>query len=98
VLPRLRLQKVSRSYRWLLPMMVVSTTALANVVRRGKESLQVSVKRFFECRQCGHPVNLLRNDLCERCGAARPVKLDISPSVLVTAVGCELALLLAQVL
>jgi hypothetical protein len=50
-------------------------------------------RELSTCRECGHPVKISW-EICEYCGAGKPVKIDISPSVFVTAVCCQVVLLL----
>ena len=54
-------------------------------------------KRFWHeasaCRECGRPANPLAW-ICEHCGTGNPVKIDVSPQLVFTAVACEIALLL----
>jgi ribosomal protein L37E len=71
-------------------------TALAKAQQGLRQYLRSLVKEVSQCRECGHPVNLLRDEVCERCGAGKPVKVSISPSLLVTAAACELTLILLQ--
>jgi hypothetical protein len=50
-------------------------------------------RELSTCRECGRPVKFSW-EICEYCGAGKPVKIEISPSVFVTAVCCQVALLL----
>ena len=54
-------------------------------------------KRFCQemsaCRECGRPANPLAW-ICEHCGTGNPVKIGVSPQVLVTAIACEIVLVL----
>ncbi len=54
------------------------------VLRRVRESLL--------CRECGKRVHLLA-DVCNHCGAGNPVKIHISPVLLVAAIACEAVLI-----
>jgi predicted amidophosphoribosyltransferase len=55
------------------------------VLRRVRESLL--------CRECGKQVHLLA-DVCDHCGAGNPVKIHISPVLLLTAIACEAFLIM----
>ena len=70
---------------------------LANACRAAREHLRLIAQEASACRACGRPAKLLSN-ICEHCGAGNPIKVNISFSVFVTAVGCELALVLLQVI
>lgn len=98
MLPRGRLLATSRYGKTLLAVMGVLMTALARTHQGVRRYLSRLVKEVSHCRECGHPVNLLRDDICERCGAGKPIRVSISPSVLVTAAACELTLILLQLL
>ncbi len=54
-------------------------------------------RRFWDeasaCRECGQSVNPLAW-ICEHCGTGNPVKIGVSPQVLLTAVACEIVLVL----
>ena len=43
------------------------------------------------CRECGRLVNPLAW-ICEHCGTGNPVKIGVSPQLLVTAIACEIVL------
>ena len=73
-------------------------TALAHAPQGVRRYLRQAADDFSRCRECGRRVSLLRNDVCEHCGAGRPLKLNISPCVLITGVGSELTVLLLQLL
>jgi hypothetical protein len=74
--------------------MAFLTTALANAYHAVRQYLRRVTEELSECRECGHPVNFFRDDICERCGVGKPIRINISPCVLLTAAGCELTLLL----
>jgi len=58
-------------------------------------SLWLRLKRASTCRACGCPVNPLAG-VCQDCGAGNPFKVGVSPQLLLTAVGCEIVLLLLR--
>ena len=64
----------------------------AKVQAAGKQ-LWLRVKRSSACRECGCPVNPLAS-VCQRCGTGNPFKIGVSRELLLTAVGCEIVLLL----
>ena len=55
-------------------------------VRRG-------IRESLRCRECGQQVSPLA-DVCGHCGAGNPVKVHISPALLLTAAGSEAFLIL----
>lgn len=59
--------------------------AKTSVCRRVRESLL--------CRECGKQVSPLA-DVCDHCGAGNPVKIHVSPSLLITAITCEAYLIM----
>ena len=68
-------------------------TTLGNGYGWLRRYLSQLARELSSCRECGRPVKIAW-DHCEYCGAGKPIKIDISPSVFVTAVSCELTLLL----
>jgi hypothetical protein len=50
-------------------------------------------EEFSRCRACERPINPLA-DVCEHCGAGNPVKIAAFPAVVITAVCCEICLLI----
>ena len=68
-------------------------TALGNGYGRFRQYLSRLARELSSCRECGRPVKISW-DVCEHCGAGKPVKIDVSPSVFVTAVCCQVTLLL----
>jgi len=58
-------------------------------------SLWLRLKRASTCRECGCPVSPLAS-VCQSCGAGNPFKVGVSPQLLLTAVGCEIILLLLR--
>jgi hypothetical protein len=60
--------------------------------RRAGSQLWLRLKQASTCRQCDRPVNPLAN-ICQHCGTGNPVKVGVSPHLLLTAVACEVVLL-----
>ena len=58
-----------------------------------RQYLSRLAKEMSSCRECGRTVEVWW-DICEHCGAGKPVKINISSSVFVTAVCCQVTLLL----
>lgn len=50
------------------------------------------VQKALACRQCGRPASPWER-VCQHCGTGNPVKIGVSPQLMLTAVACEMALL-----
>ena len=76
---------------------LVSAVRLKTALGNGYDGLGQYLSRFARelstCRECGRPVKVSW-DVCEHCGAGKPVMIDVSPSVFITAVCCQVTLLL----
>ncbi len=68
-------------------------TALGGGCGRLRQYLSRLVREWSSCWECGEPVEIVR-DAREEGGAGEPIWIDISASVLRTAVYCQVALLL----
>lgn len=105
MLSRLGLQRILELHKsWLrrrrctLGVLAVrSTIALKRVCRDGWQYLRDRAKSSLECRECGQPNGLLQS-VCGYCGAGNPVRIGVSPMVLVTGAGCELTILILQLI
>ena len=53
-------------------------------------------RKLSTCRECGCRANPW-TWICKHCGAVNPVKIDVSPQVLFTAVACEVVLVILNV-
>lgn len=49
------------------------------------------VRQLRACRECGETAGFFDN-ICKHCGAANPVKIPVSASVMVTAVAAQMAI------
>lgn len=61
--------------------------------QRGGQWLGRCLRACRTCRECQRPVSLM-TDICPHCGVSSPVKISLSPSVLVVAFSSESILLL----
>ena len=50
------------------------------------------VQEALACRQCGRPARPW-DRVCQHCGTGNPVKIGVSPQLMLTAVACEMVLL-----
>ena len=71
----------------------LTSHALWAKVQAAGKPLWLLVKRASTCRECGCPVNPLAS-VCQRCGTGNPFKIVVSRQLLLTAVACEIVLLL----
>jgi predicted amidophosphoribosyltransferase len=53
------------------------------------------VRQLRACRECGDTAAFFDN-ICRHCGAANPVKIPVSASVMVTAVAAQMAIVFLQ--
>ena len=67
--------------------------AVLNWLRDARTSVRRRVHESLLCRECGQQVRLLAN-VCEHCGAGNPIKIHVSPSLIITAAACEAVLIL----
>lgn len=64
---------------------------LGGVYQRADRSIGRFFAAPFECRACGRPAKPLAK-VCRHCGAMYPVRFNIAPSVWITAIGSEAAI------
>jgi hypothetical protein len=83
----------SRCRRALVEPAAKLTAALGEASLDAGQYLRRIVTEASQCRECGQPGNIFRS-ICEHCGAGNPSKVNVSPSMVATGLGCELVLLL----
>ena len=94
--------KSQKSYLWWChsPILALPTRlgiAVRNAAHGVREYLRRLAKDVSECRECGRPANFF-STICKHCGAGNPIKINISLSVLVTGIVCELTLVFLQLI
>jgi ribosomal protein L40E len=67
--------------------------AVGHWLQDARTSVRRRVRESLVCRECGKQVGLLA-DVCDHCGAGNPVRIHVSPSLLITAISCEACLIM----
>ncbi len=53
------------------------------------------VRQLKACRECGEVAGLF-DTICSHCGAAHPVRIPVSAGVMITAVVCQIAIIILR--
>lgn len=69
--------------------------AFRAVYQETRRDLLGHLREACTCRSCGRPANPCWR-FCKHCGAGHPIRVHISPSVVVTTVSCEVSIVLLQ--
>lgn len=54
------------------------------------------VRQLSACRECGEVAGFFDN-ICRHCGAAHPVKIPVSASVIITAITAQMAIIVLRI-
>ncbi len=73
-------------------MIVVTPETVWRAVRPACKRFWLWWKAAFACRECGQLASPW-DRVCKHCGTGNPVKIGVSPQLMLTAVVCEVVLL-----
>ena len=73
-------------------MIIVTPETLWRAARGAWTQFRLWVQKALTCRQCGRPAAPW-DRVCQHCGTGNPIKIGVSPQLMLTAVACEIALL-----